>query len=234
MLAAAERSLALLRDSKSPHVASMREEIATAEDRVASSLGEELERRSARGWICGDAPSPDALERYLERASRLKKHFQEVLFLEPETFHVAERLHHWVAAFAALVASTWAFAWQMFLAHRTPTTEARLGSGLVLVLIAGGSSTRRRTASRRSGAPGSAATCTASTPSASRATARRRGGSPRGTSSWRRASRLASADVPSDPLNPRPGRASPRRRSATRTAGPCSRARSSGARGYGA
>ena len=137
-LAAAERSLALLRDSKSPHVSTMRDAIATAEQRVAANLGEELERRSARGWICGDAASPEVLEQYLDRASRLKKHFQEVLFLEPETFHVAERLHHWVAAIAALLASTWAFAWQMFLAHRTPTTEAQLGSGLVLVLITGG------------------------------------------------------------------------------------------------
>jgi hypothetical protein len=137
-LAAAERSLAQLRDSRSPHVTAMREAIAKAEERVAASLGEELERRSARGWICGDAGSPEALEQYLDRASRLKKHFQEVLFLEPETFHVAERLHHWVAGTAALLASTWAFAWQIFLAHRTPTTESRLGSGLVLVLLVGG------------------------------------------------------------------------------------------------
>ena len=36
--------------------------------------------------------STDALERYLDRASRLKKHFQEVLFLEAETYQVAERI----------------------------------------------------------------------------------------------------------------------------------------------
>ena len=137
-LAAAERSLGLLRDSKSPHVAAMREAIAMAEERVAASLGAELERRAARGWICGDPTSPDALERYLDRASRLKKHFQEVLFLEPETFHVAERLHHWAAAIAALLASTWAVAWQLFLAHRTATTESRVGSGLILVMLTGG------------------------------------------------------------------------------------------------
>ena len=137
-LAAAERSLGQLRESRSPHVPAMREAITAAEERVAASLGEELERRSVRGWICGDMASPEALEQYLDRASRLKKHFQEVLFLEPETFHVAERLHHWVAGAAAVLASTWAFAWQLFLAHRTPTTEARLGSGLILVLIVGG------------------------------------------------------------------------------------------------
>ncbi|MGO8995532.1 MAG: hypothetical protein ACLQVI_19660 [Polyangiaceae bacterium] len=137
-LASAERSLGQLRDSKSPHVEAMREPIAIAEERIAASLGEELERRSARGWICGDAGSPEALEQYLDRASRLKKHFQEVLFLEPEMFRVAERLHHWVAGVAAVIASTWAFAWQMFLAHRTSTTESRLGSGLILVILIGG------------------------------------------------------------------------------------------------
>jgi hypothetical protein len=138
VLAASERALSQLRDSKSPHISTMRDAIATVEERVAASLGEELERRGARGWICGDPTSPEALEQYLDRASRLKKHFQEVLFLEPETFHVAERLHHWVAAIAAVLASTWAFAWQAFLAHQTPTTEARLGSGLILILIVGG------------------------------------------------------------------------------------------------
>jgi hypothetical protein len=137
-LAAAGKSLGHLRESKSPHIATMHESIAAAEQQVATNLGEELELRSARGWICGDTASPDALEQYLDRASRLKKHFQEVLFLEPETFHVAERLHHWAAGVAALLASTWAFAWQLFLAHRSPTTEARLGSGLILVLITGG------------------------------------------------------------------------------------------------
>jgi hypothetical protein len=137
-LAGAERSLGHLSESKSPHLGAMSDAIAEAEERVAANLGEELERRAARGWICGDAESPQALERYLDRASRLKKHFQEVLFLEPETFHVAERLHHWVAAIAAILASTWAFAWQIFLAHRTPTTESRLGSGLILVIITGG------------------------------------------------------------------------------------------------
>ena len=137
-LAAAERSLGLLRESKSPHVSRMRDAIRMAEERVAASLGEELERRAARGWICGDAESPEALEQYLDRASRLKKHFQEVLFLEPETYHVAERLHHWVAAAAAVLASTWAVAWQLFLAHRSATTESRVGSGLILVMLTGG------------------------------------------------------------------------------------------------
>jgi hypothetical protein len=138
MLAAAERSLGTLAESKSPHVAEMRGAIDEAEVRIAAALGDELTRRAARGWICADADSPEALEQYIDRASRLKKHFQEVLFLEPETFHVAERIHHWVAAFVALVASTWAFAWQIFLTSRAPTTGSRVGSGIMLVAVMAG------------------------------------------------------------------------------------------------
>ena len=138
VLAGAERALASLRDSKSPHVAGMREAIARAEERSAAILAEELERRGAHRWICADAGSHEGLEDYLDRASRLKKHFQEVLFLEPETFHVAERLHHWVAAAAAVLASTWAFAWQLFLTSRAPSTESKVGSGLVLVAATAG------------------------------------------------------------------------------------------------
>jgi hypothetical protein len=128
----------LLAESKSPHVAAMSAAIADCEAKVGHVLAEELTRRAARGWICADAESPEALEGYLDRSSRLKKHFQEVLFLEPETFHVAERIHHWVAAFVALVASTWAFAWQIFLSNRAQTTGSRVGSGLVLVAVMAG------------------------------------------------------------------------------------------------
>src|SRR5207302_3142618 len=65
-------------------------------------------------------------------------HFQEVLFLEPETYHVAERLHHWVAAAAAVVAATWAFAWQIWLINRAPTTGTTLGSGIIVLAVIGG------------------------------------------------------------------------------------------------
>ena len=138
VLAGAERSIAQLRESKSRHIEAMLPAIAQAEEHLGLALGEELAHRKARGWICGEAASPDALEHYIDRASRLKKHFQEVLFLEPETFRVADRLHHWVASSAAIIASTWAVAVQMFLAHRTSNTETRLGSGLVLVVVIGG------------------------------------------------------------------------------------------------
>jgi hypothetical protein len=138
VLAAAERSLAHLLESKSAHVPAMRPAIARAEEAVARALAAEIEHRAAHGYVRADPDAPELLERYLDRASQLKKHFQEVLFLEPETVHVAERIHHWAAAFAALLASTWSFFLQMWLAGRAPTTGTRVGSGLVLLAALAG------------------------------------------------------------------------------------------------
>src|SRR5258708_24678266 len=74
----------------------------------------------------------------MERSSGLKKHFKEVLFLEAETYKVADRLNNWVAAFVAIVASTWAFLWQIMLMNRAPTNATRLGSGLMVLAVVAG------------------------------------------------------------------------------------------------
>jgi hypothetical protein len=108
------------------------------EERIGGVLGREFAHRDDRKWLHPDPGSLASLESYLERASRLKKHFQEVLFLEPETYQVAERLHNWVAAFAAVVASTWAFIWQIALLQQRPTTTSTVGSGLFLVAVLAG------------------------------------------------------------------------------------------------
>src|SRR5262249_6013185 len=94
--------------------------------------------RAARAFVRADPSSPTALEQYLDRASRLKRHFQEVLFLEAETYQVADRIHHWVAAFVAVLASTWAFVWQIALANRQPSTGSQVGSGIVMLAVIAG------------------------------------------------------------------------------------------------
>jgi hypothetical protein len=47
----------------------------------------------------------------------LKKHFQEVLFFDVETYWVDHRLRNWVGALVASVAAAWAFLWQIYLAR---------------------------------------------------------------------------------------------------------------------
>jgi hypothetical protein len=138
MLAGAERGLDVLSESRAPQAAHYKDAIERVASRIADALERENVYRSARGYICPDPSSSDALERYLERSSRLKKHFQEVLFLEPEVYEVAERLHHWVAGFVALVASTWAFAWQLALMNRQGSASSTVGSGIVVVAVVAG------------------------------------------------------------------------------------------------
>lgn len=137
MLAGAERAMSTVIESKSPHAVRLAPVLAAVEARLAQALEDELAYRSARGFGNADPTSPQALERYLDRASRLKKHFQEVLFLEQETFHIAERAHHWIAGFVALLASVWAFAWQLALMHHA-IAATTLGSGVVVVAIIAG------------------------------------------------------------------------------------------------
>jgi len=100
-LAGAERDLAWLKGSR--HAARHEHAIESAEARVSEELAGEIAYRQGRGYACADPSSPGALEHYLNRASQLKKHFQEVLFLEADRYQVAERIHHWVAALVALL-----------------------------------------------------------------------------------------------------------------------------------
>jgi hypothetical protein len=137
MLAGAERALSNVVQSKSAHAARLAPVVATVEARLAEALAGELSYREEQGFANADPSSPAALELYLDRASRLKKHFQEVLFLEQESFQVAERAYHWIAAFVAVLASTWAFAWQTALMRRS-NAAATLSSGVVVVALMAG------------------------------------------------------------------------------------------------
>ncbi|HRG95373.1 MAG TPA: hypothetical protein PLR99_03925 [Polyangiaceae bacterium] len=138
MLAAAGRSLTTLGASRSPHVADFAPVIAITETHIGEALARELEHRQAERYVRAEPLLQKALERYLDRASQLKKHFQEVLFLEHETIHIVDRLSHVSAALVAVVASTWAFAWQLALLDRGTSLGARFGSGLTTVALLAG------------------------------------------------------------------------------------------------
>jgi hypothetical protein len=138
MLASAERAIAGLREGRGPNLTRYDEPLGRVEAKLAEALQIEVVHRDAEGWLHPEPGAPASLEAYIERSSRLKKHFQEVLFLEPTRYQVAERLHNWVAAFVALVASTWAFIWQITLMNQRPSQTSTLGSGLLfLAMVAG-------------------------------------------------------------------------------------------------
>jgi hypothetical protein len=113
-------------------------QLAEFECSLATVLEGEIAHRAAQGWPVIDPSSPLSLERYLDRASRLKKHFQEVLFLEAHSYQVAERFHNCFAAVVAVLASTWAVVVQRVLTNHARTVSEQLGSGLfALAALAG-------------------------------------------------------------------------------------------------
>ncbi len=145
MLAGCERSLATVFD-RVEHVtptdpcakrfAGGLELVAKVGDVIADELGAEIDHRKDAGYPEAEADSPQELERYLDRASQLKKHFQEVLFLESERFAVSERLHHFVAAAVAIAASTWAFVGQLYLTRGS--LSAKVSSSVVVFCVLAG------------------------------------------------------------------------------------------------
>jgi len=139
-LSGAERALSSLYESPSPNAERFLPAVAALEERVADALEAEFCHRKLHNYLLPDPRSQGALEMYLDRASRLKKHFQEVLFLEPEMFNVADKFQHWVASVAAVIAAAIAFTLQLFLFQQggaTAGTSAVSSGVLVLALIAG-------------------------------------------------------------------------------------------------
>lgn len=101
---------------------------------LAEGLSEELVHRRARGWLTPRADAPVELTQFLERASRLKKHFQDVLYLDVEAYFVDSRVRNWVGIVAAALA---AFVWLSFtLLPIGPGTRAGLGIGSFAALFA--------------------------------------------------------------------------------------------------
>ncbi len=106
------------------------------EESIATLLARETQHRVARKFAFAELRTERDLEGYLDRISQLKKHFQEVLFLEGEEVAIAQRLHHVLAAVAAILASLWAFVFQVGFA--SGSTSTRVSSSVVVVaLIAG-------------------------------------------------------------------------------------------------
>ncbi len=135
MLTSSDKALSLIENSEAG--LALGEPVVELRNELNNAMLTELTHRDENGFIKASADSATSVDSYVARSSRLKKHFQEVLFLEPEIVEVAKRVYHWGAAFAALAASTWAFGAQlMFL--RGSMMEATVGSGLAVAAVAAG------------------------------------------------------------------------------------------------
>ena len=108
------------------------------EKRIAEALSNELSYRGQNNFLRPEAGAPDQLDAYLARAARLKKHFEEVLFLDRETEQLDERVQQWMGTVGALLGGVIAFAAIQFAVLLRPPGRAELGWGLAsLALLAG-------------------------------------------------------------------------------------------------
>jgi hypothetical protein len=101
---------------------------------IAEALSEELVHRRKRGWINPSARSPSELSRFVERASQLKKHFQDVLYLDVEAYMVDYKLRNWTGIVAATIAAAF---WLSFtLLPIGPGARAGISLGTFAILFA--------------------------------------------------------------------------------------------------
>ena len=72
---------------------------------IAEGLSEELAHRRGKGFVNPHADGHAELAAFLERASRLKKHFQDVLYLDVEAVFIDSRVRYYVMIIAAALAA---------------------------------------------------------------------------------------------------------------------------------
>jgi hypothetical protein len=101
---------------------------------LAEALSEELAHRREHGFIIPRATRKDELSKFVERGSRLKKHFQDLLFLDAETRWVEHRLRNLIGGSAAVLAATFYIVLQQL--HIAGSgTRAGLGVGTSVLLF---------------------------------------------------------------------------------------------------
>ncbi|AKV04414.1 hypothetical protein AKJ09_11077 [Labilithrix luteola] len=106
--------------------------IDSVEAALAEALRSEIAYRHESRFELAEPLSTAQLERLLARMRTLKKHFEQVLFLDAESYQVVSRLSGWFSAFTAMLAYLW-FGVVQFALERHPTT---LGSGVIAIAIA--------------------------------------------------------------------------------------------------
>lgn len=99
--------------------------------RVAEALEAELAHRESRGEMLPDPEDAEGLAIFLDRAAQLKKHFQEILFLEPESKMIDEALRNWIGAYGA------ALAFVIYFGLQTLQTSAAAGLSIGMLMTVG-------------------------------------------------------------------------------------------------
>jgi hypothetical protein len=103
-------------------------------EKLSLALEQEIAYRREHHFLMPEADRPEELSRFLERNSRLKKHFQDVLFLDIESFMVDYRVRNYTGTLAACIAAAF---WVAFtLTPIKPGAKAGLSVGTFAVIFA--------------------------------------------------------------------------------------------------
>jgi hypothetical protein len=121
-----------------PAPAALAHALARVRARVDQAIADEIAHRRASGFFTLSEPSPSALDAYVARGARLKKHFEEVLFLDRESYQLDERVQQWMTSLAALFAGGSYFLLQLVLIGEQPSSAVKLGSRLLAIVVLAG------------------------------------------------------------------------------------------------
>jgi hypothetical protein len=133
MLAEASRAVRGQPPGAAPKPPALEDALCRVRARIERAIEDEIEHRRGSGFLTMTEASAAALDAHVARAARLRKHFEEVLFLDRESYQLDERVHQVMTSVAALLAGGSAFLLQLALIERR---SAATGLGLRLAVVA--------------------------------------------------------------------------------------------------
>ena len=105
LISRVQRAVDHLVTTRRPVKKSIEAPLRALQRKLARELGAEYAYRREQGFPSPSSADPVELDRYVSRSSSLKKHFQEILFLQIDAEHVDKRLRYFVSTVAAILAA---------------------------------------------------------------------------------------------------------------------------------
>jgi hypothetical protein len=105
--------------------------------RLCEVVAEEQARRAEHGYGYAVDGDDARVQAFLDRSALLKRHFQQVLYLDAKAWMVDERYGNVAAVFAAVLASSWYFIWQMYYLNAAMSSSQTTVSLLMAGAVAG-------------------------------------------------------------------------------------------------
>lgn len=105
LISRVQRAVDHLAATRRPMDESLKAPLRALRRSLAQALAEEYAYRRGEGFPSPRSADPVELDRYVSRVSSLKKHFQEILFLQIDSEHVDKRMRYLASTMAAILAA---------------------------------------------------------------------------------------------------------------------------------